>query len=70
MDKDLISVFVICGLGGILLSCLVGYTRCFIECNAKAKVLGYTCDYGIFTGCVLHKPDGTNILLEQIRDYR
>ena len=69
MDKDLISVFVICGFV-ILLSCLVGYTRCFMECNAKAKVLGYTCDYGIFTRCVMHKPDGTNILLEQIRDYR
>lgn len=65
MDNDFIA-----GLLLVIIVVFIGYIDDFTKCNAKAKVLGYTCDYGIFTGCVLHKPDGTNILLEQIRDYR
>ena len=39
------------------------------ECEAKANVLGYKCDFGIFQGCALIKPDGKVILLEQLREF-
>lgn len=38
-------------------------------CTSKAHALGYSCDYALFQGCVLIKPDGKRILLEQLREY-
>lgn len=37
------------------------------SCTVKAHALGYSCDYTLFQGCVLIKPDGKRILLEQLR---
>lgn len=39
-----------------------------ISCNATAKILGFTPHYSIFTGCVVEKPNGTRVLLDQIRN--
>ena len=40
-----------------------------LECNAKAKALNYTSDYGLLQGCVLIKNNGEKALLEQLRIY-
>lgn len=37
------------------------------ECKAKAKVIGYKCEYSFWAGCVLEKPNGKRVLLEQLR---
>ena len=39
------------------------------SCTAKANALGYKSSYRIFAGCVLEKPDGKKVLLEQLRDF-
>ena len=39
------------------------------ECHAKADALGYACNYKPIQGCVLIKPDGKRVLLQQLRDY-
>lgn len=38
-------------------------------CTSKANALGYLSDYKIFQGCVLEKPNGKKVLLEQLRDF-
>ena len=38
-----------------------------LECTSKAKALGYKCEWGIWQGCVLEKPNGDKILLEKLR---
>ena len=51
--------------------CMVGldYTTEKAQCNSKANALGYSHDYGYLQGCVLIKPDGKKVLLEQLRDF-
>lgn len=39
-----------------------------IACETKAQALGYQCNYKLFQGCLLTKPDGKKVLLEQLRD--
>ena len=55
----------------IVVSLCIGLAYFFgkAECEAKAKVLGYKCDFGIFQGCALIKPDGKVILIEQLREF-
>lgn len=50
---------------------VIGFSYLFdkIECSSKARALGYSCSYGAFQGCVLIKPNGKRILLEQLREY-
>lgn len=38
-------------------------------CQAKAQALNYSYDYKYFQGCVLIKPNGKKVLLEQLRDF-
>lgn len=39
------------------------------ECYSKAKALDYKAEYGLLQGCVLEKPNGKKVLLEQLRDF-
>lgn len=39
-----------------------------ISCEATAGALSFTPHYSIFTGCVVEKPNGTRVLLDQIRN--
>lgn len=48
---------------------LLNYAEDLISCNAKASALGYKCEYHLFSGCVLTKPNGKKVLLEQLRDF-
>ena len=48
---------------------LFGYTMNHKECEAKANALGYKYDFKYFQGCVLEKPNGKKVLLQQLRDY-
>lgn len=38
------------------------------SCITTAKVLGFTPYYSMRTGCILEKPNGTRVLLDQIRN--
>ena len=55
----------------IVVSLCIGLAYFFekAECEAKAKVLGYKCDFALMQGCALIKPDGKVILLEQLREF-
>lgn len=56
---------------GVLVCLLIAtmHTIDKTKCTYKAKALGYQCHYGMLEGCVLIKPDGKRILLEQLRDF-
>jgi len=61
---NLLAVVIVFGLifGGVFITSK-------IECESKAEALGYSCDYKFFQGCLLIKPDGKRVLLEQLRDF-
>lgn len=67
MDRD---------LAGILISIIIIFAAFLslafyidkMECKAKANAIGYKCEYGILQGCVLEKPNGKKVLLQQLRD--
>lgn len=46
----------------------IGYFMDKISCEATARALSFTPHYSIFTGCVVEKPNGTRVLLDQIRN--
>lgn len=54
----------------IMVALVVGiaYFMDKISCNATARALSFTPHYSIFTGCVVEKPNGTRVLLDQIRN--
>ena len=66
--KEILGIVVVF----ILISSFV-FGFCYLvdktECSIKARALGYSCSYGFFQGCVLIKPDGKRILLEQLREF-
>ena len=57
----------ICALLIILGLCGIVYGLSNVQCSAKASALGYAYDYKPFQGCVLVKPNGHKILLQQLR---
>lgn len=71
MDKDfikfLVSLLIILGL---IMTGLIKMIICIDKktCEAKANSLGYQCNYDVWQGCLLIKPDGRRVLLEQLRD--
>ena len=40
-----------------------------ISCSAKSKAINYNYEYGWLQGCVIIKPDGKKVLLEQLRKF-
>ena len=50
---------------GIFLA--IGYTLDNISCHKVAKKLNYSCEYSIWTGCVLENNNNKKFLLEQLR---
>jgi len=67
MDRDLAGLL----LGVIIIFSLIifgAYQFDKMECKAKANAIGYKCEYGILQGCVLEKPNGKTVLLQQLRD--
>ncbi len=53
----------------ICMPCGLDYGFKKIQCTRTAKVLNYKSEYNYVTGCILEKPNGKKILLEQLRDY-
>lgn len=71
MDKEWIGIYFGTPTIIILLIILMMFGAYQIdktECRAKANAIGFKCEYGIWQGCVLEKPDGKKILLEQLRE--
>ena len=71
MDKEMFGIivgafFTILIIGGIVGGVQFGIDA--ISCSKTAEVLGYKCQYSIWTGCVIEKPNGEKFLLEQLRD--
>ena len=67
MDEDLAGLL----LGVIIIFSLIifgAYQIDKMECKAKANAIGYKCEYAILQGCVLEKPNGKKVLLQQLRD--
>lgn len=38
------------------------------QCSATGNALGYKTEWHYFTGCIVTKPDGSKVLLKQMRD--
>jgi len=67
MREDLVIVlFIVILIIGVVIGSILLTSA---QCTAKATALGYRCEYHILSGCVLEKPDGKKILLEQLRDF-
>lgn len=66
MNDNISGLFLI-----IIVAIAIGITYGvdYLECSATAKTLEYQSEYHPFTGCVLTKPNGKKVLLEQLRDY-
>lgn len=66
MDEELkyilLSIFLIIVMGVVMI-----FVSSQLECTSKAKALGYKCEWGIFQCCVLEKPNGSKVLLENLR---
>lgn len=67
MDRDLAGFL----LGFVIIFILLvfgAYQFDKMECIAKANAIGYKCEYGILQGCILEKPNGKKVLLQQLRE--
>lgn len=65
MDEDIKAVLLFVLL--VVMVILFYFVVSQLECTSKAKALGYKCEWGIFQGCVLEKPNGSKVLLENLR---
>ena len=66
MDEDVKAVLIFFIL--LIVMVIIGYfVVSQLECTSKAKALGYKCEWGVFQGCVLEKPNGSKVLLENLR---
>lgn len=65
MDEDVKAVLVFVLL--IIMVILYHSVLSQLKCTSKAKALGYKCEWGLFQGCVLEKPNGSKVLLENLR---
>lgn len=59
----LFTIFLIVTITGSI------YITAKIECTSKANALGYKSSFALFQGCVLEKPNGKKVLLQQLRDF-
>lgn len=65
MDENLVIFLIIVGfIWGVFTFAIKISEK---ECSAKASAIGYKYEFGFFKGCVLEKPNGQKILLEQLR---
>lgn len=66
MNDNISGLFLI-----IIVAIAIGitYGADYLKCSATAKILEYPSKYNPFTGCVLTKPNGKKVLLQQLRDY-
>lgn len=66
MDENLVIFLIvfICLIGGLFTFAIKMSEK---ECSSKATAIGYKYEFGVFQGCVLEKPNGQKILLEQLR---
>ena len=65
MDEDVKAVLVFVLL--IVMVILYHSVLSQLKCTLKAEALGYKCEWGVFQGCVLEKPNGSKVLLENLR---
>lgn len=54
---------------GVALLVFVANELSKYSCEKTAESLGYPCEYSIWTSCIVTKPDGKKILLEQLRNF-
>ena len=65
MDEEL--KYILLSIFLLVIGVVMGSVLSQLECTSKAKALGYKCEWGIFQGCVLEKPNGSKVLLENLR---
>lgn len=66
MSDNFIQILSILLIFSILLVFM--YLTNKFQCQKTAKTLGYVSSYEYMVGCVIHKPDGSKILLKQMRE--
>lgn len=54
----------------IIIALAVGFETVtgIVQCSATGNALGYKTEWHYFTGCIVTKPDGSKVLLKQMRD--
>lgn len=69
MDENLnalLAIFLIVVMS-VVMGVVIGSVLSQLQCTLKAKALGYKCEWGLLQGCVLEKPNGSKVLLENLR---
>lgn len=69
-DNEFIFETIIFIVFSIFLVLYIGIQSDKYSCKRTANTLGYSCEYSVWTGCILVKPDGSKMLLEQLREIR
>ena len=60
----------ICYLVFLVAMFIFAYFTSNVSCHKTAETLNYSCEYNIWTGCVLTEPNGRKFLLEQLREVK
>ena len=53
----------------IFVSVIISYVSGNLECSEVGKVLNYKTEWHYWTGCIVEKPDGSKVLLRQMRAW-
>ena len=66
MDELIMTIMIFAFL---LFACIgISSATDSIHCSAVGKTLNYKTEWHYGTGCVVEKPDGSRVLLKQMRD--
>lgn len=64
------SIGCICYLVFFIIILIFSYFIDNFSCHKTAKTLNYSCEYSIWTGCVLENKNGDKFLLDQLREMK
>lgn len=71
MSKDveevLISIFLFIIFFVVIIGC--SCISSSFQCSEVGKELNYKTQWHFWTGCIVEKPDGSKVLLKQMRDF-
>ena len=66
MSEGCLTIIFFVTLGAIIIG--VSSIGANIQCNETGKALSYKTEWHYWSGCVVTKPDGSKVLLKQMRD--
>ena len=71
MSKDLEEILVMAFIAFIFFLVVIGGSIIanLFQCSEVGNKLNYKTQWYFWTGCIVEKPDGSKVLLKQMRDF-